>query len=412
MPGTVQLPIAWRILNAFRSYVVYIVEMFCPVNLGLFYPFPEGNALAVQSLGSVAALIIITLLFFAARKTRPYLLAGWLWYLVMLLPVIGIIQVGMQAHADRYTYLPQIGLYLALTWGIAELSASWPYRRQLLGATAGLVIATLTILTWKQTSYWRNSETIWSHTLAIAGESNLAEGGLADALLEEHRFAESVPRYEEALRLRPDDEQSVSNLGYAFRMLGQANRAIACFEKAIQLASHESASRQAAAHDNLGDALLEQKQVDGAIEQFQKAVTLSSTEKERMHLAGALFKKGRVGEAISQYEYSLNLNPNSAEILTYLSWALATASDPSVRNGRRACELAMHANQLAGQKFPAVGRSLAAAEAEAGQFAEAIATAQSAIRLAEAQNDRRMAALLKRELNLYQSGRPYHGSNQ
>jgi tetratricopeptide (TPR) repeat protein len=405
-----QLPIGWRILNGFRSCLVYIGEMFWPLNLGLFYPFSEGNALLAQGFLALAALVVLTAVFFVARETHPYLITGWLWYLIMLLPVIGVIQVGMQAHADRYTYLPQIGLYLAITWGIADISAAWPYRRQLLASVAALIITALTFLSWKQTSYWRDSETIWRHTLAVADKSSIAEGGLADALLEQHRFTDSIPLYEEALRLKPDDEQSESNLGYAFRMIGKPDRAMACFEKAAQLASRESASRQATVHDNLGNFLLEQKQIDRAIEQFQEAVALDSNETEHVHLANALFRKGRVGEAISQYEYSLNLDPNSAEILVYLSWALATASDPSLRNGRRALELATHASHLAGNTVPAVGRSLAAAEAETGRFTEAIATAQSALQLAETQHDQHMAALLKRELFLYQSGQPYHGS--
>src|SRR6202162_4191128 len=133
--------------------------MFWPSNLAVFYPHPENTLALWQVMLAAAFLVAITLLVFALRRTRPYLLVGWLWYLSMLLPVIGIVEVGLQGHADRYTYLPQIGLYVAVTWIAADLSISLRVHRKILAATAIIIIATLTACAWKQTSYWRNSET-------------------------------------------------------------------------------------------------------------------------------------------------------------------------------------------------------------------------------------------------------------
>src|SRR5213079_3246069 len=150
------LPLLWRMNNAFVSYVAYIWQMVCPIRLALVYPHPEyrlslwGVALAIAFLTGVTAVVV------AFRRKHPYLITGWLWYVGMLVPVIGIVQVGAQARADRYTYLPQIGLYLIATWTIADLSVAWRYRRQILGVAAAMVIAGLAWLAWIQNRYWRD----------------------------------------------------------------------------------------------------------------------------------------------------------------------------------------------------------------------------------------------------------------
>src|SRR5438876_742169 len=181
------LPLVWRMNNAFVSYVAYIWQMVCPIRLALVYPHPEyrlslwGVALAIAFLTGVTAVVV------AFRRKHPYLITGWLWYVGMLIPVIGIVQVGAQAHADRYTYLPQIGLYLIVTWGLADLFISWRHRGIILGALATAALVVLTWCAWFQTSYWRDSESLWTHALAVTPDNVTARQDLCDALLEKGR---------------------------------------------------------------------------------------------------------------------------------------------------------------------------------------------------------------------------------
>src|SRR5256885_9385675 len=160
-----QLPFGWRLQNALVTYVTYIWQMFWPANLAVFYPHPD-NRLAVWQVALAAAfLIAMTRVAFALRRNRPYLLVGWLWYLIMLLPVIGIVEVGLQGHADRYTYLPQIGLYIALTWLAADVARSLRHRKEIFGALGIAIVIILSAWAWKQTTYWRSSETLWSRAV-------------------------------------------------------------------------------------------------------------------------------------------------------------------------------------------------------------------------------------------------------
>jgi tetratricopeptide (TPR) repeat protein len=230
-----QLPFLSRIGNAFLSYLVYISEMIWPANLGVFYPYPHNGLPIWQPAVAAAILAAATAAVFALRKSYPYLLVGWLWYLSMLLPVIGIIQVNLQAHADRYSYLPQIGLYLMIAWGVADLSTNWRYRTQTVGIVAIVVIASLAITARAQASYWRDSETLWNHTIAVTKDNYFAHASLADLLMRRGRVAEAIGHSEEALRIRPDAADAQNNLGLALLQTGDARRAVAHLEKALAI---------------------------------------------------------------------------------------------------------------------------------------------------------------------------------
>jgi tetratricopeptide (TPR) repeat protein len=230
-----QLPFLARLGNAFVSYIVYIWEMIWPAKLGVFYPFPQNGLPIWQPIAAAAILLAITLAVFALRKSRKYLLVGWLWYLIMLAPVIGIIQVNLQAHADRYTYLPQIGLYLMIGWGVGDLLLSWRYRLQIASATAVIVILAFTFVARVQASYWRDSETLWTHTIAVTKENYFAHASLADLLMRRGRVNEAIEHSEEALRIRPGDANAQNNLGLALLQTGETKRAVAHLEKALDV---------------------------------------------------------------------------------------------------------------------------------------------------------------------------------
>jgi len=230
-----QLPFVSRVANAFESYVIYIRQMIWSANLGLYYPYSQNGLPIWQAVLAAAILLAITIVVFVLRKSRKYLLVGWLWYLSMLLPVIGIIQVNLQAHADRYTYLPQIGLYLLIVWTVADLSANWRYRTQITAVLAIVAIGACSLAARVQASYWRDSETLWMHTIAVTKDNYFAHASLADLLMRRGRVGEAIEHSEEALRIRPGDADAQNNLGLALLQTGDVKRAIAHLQKALEI---------------------------------------------------------------------------------------------------------------------------------------------------------------------------------
>ncbi len=230
-----QLPFVSRLANAFESYVIYIWQMIWPANLGVYYPYSQNGLPIWQAVLAAAILLAITIVVFVLRKSRKYLLVGWLWYLSMLLPVIGIIQVNLQAHADRYTYLPQIGLYLLIVWTVADLSANWRYRTQITAVLAIVATGACSLAACVQASYWRDSETLWMHTIAVTKDNYFAHASLADLLMRRGRVGEAIEHSEEALRIRPGDADAQNNLGLALLQTGDVKRAIAHLQKALEI---------------------------------------------------------------------------------------------------------------------------------------------------------------------------------
>jgi tetratricopeptide (TPR) repeat protein len=229
------LPLVWRMKNAFVSYVAYMWQMVCPIRLALVYPHPEyrlslwGVALAIAFLTGVTAVVV------AFRRKHPYLITGWLWYVGMLVPVIGIVQVGAQARADRYTYLPQIGLYLIATWTIADLSVAWRYRRQILAVAATIVITGLAWLAWIQNTYWRDSEALWTRTLAVTSHNDVAHASVADLLLRRDRIDEAISHSEEALRIHSRNGSAHNTLAFGLFRKGRVDEAVAHWKESLEI---------------------------------------------------------------------------------------------------------------------------------------------------------------------------------
>jgi tetratricopeptide (TPR) repeat protein len=438
-----RLPFWWRLNNAFLSYVVYVRQMLWPFRLAPFYTYPQtlpGWEVAV----SILLLIGLTAAAIALRRGHPYLVTGWFWYLGMLVPVIGVIQVGSQAHADRYTYLPQIGLYLALTWMIADLAKSWR-RRWILTATATAVIAFLSWTAWVQASYWRESESLWKHTLAVTGNNETAHSLLGDLALEKGLLDEAAAHYQAAVDVWPSSPTFQAKLGKALLRKGLNDEAIIHFQKAMELASHRTDTERAELQSDIGNELLQKGLVDEAIVQFQQALELAPADRIIHNDYGnALLRKGRVDEAIVQFQKALDSGVEDAYAPTIhynlgnalrqkkllseavaqyrealkraprlvaaqdnLAWTLATAPDASLRNGSQALELATQANQLSGGRDPVILRTLAAAYAENGQFSKAFESAKSALDLAITQRNQALVEALQHDISLYQTGLPY-----
>ena len=370
---TEQLPVSERISNAIVAYVVYIRQMFWPAGLAVFYPHPE-NRLPIWEV-SLALIVLggITAAAFVLRKKASYFVTGWLWYLGMLVPVIGLLQVGWQGHADRYTYLPQIGLYIALTWAVTDLTRSWRFQRLALGAAALLIVGALSCRAWLQTSYWRDSETLFTHALAVTSNNDVALNNLGIIFLDKGQLDDAISKLQAAIDLRPEN---------------------------------------APAHDNLAKALLKKGQVAEAMVHYRKFFELEPASVEARNTLGtALIQQGHVREAIDQWQESLAIQPENGNAASNLAWVFATCPQDSIRDGTRAAELGEKALRISGGKIPMIYKVLAAAYAENGRFADAIETAQRGAELATTQGNPGLAAELESNIALYQSGRPLRDSS-
>jgi protein O-mannosyl-transferase len=398
------VPLAMRIGNALVSYVAYLGQMIYPVGLAVFYPYP-GNGLALwKVISAFVLLLVISAGVVAARRKQPWFLVGWLWYLGMLVPAIGLIQSGLRARADRYTYLPQVGLYLLLAWAAVELCAGWRHRRAVLGGCAMIILAALIFCARVQTSYWRNSELLWTHTLACTSDNAEAHYNLGNALLKKGDVDEAIDHYQKALQISPNSADVHNNFGNALIKKDSVDKAIDHYQKALQINP-----TYAKAHLNLGSALLKKGSADEAITHFQKALQINPDYvNAHLNLGNALLKKGSVDEAITHYQKALQINPDNTEAQNNLAWVLATTVQAPLRNGRQAVELAQQANRLAGGENPIILRTLAAAYAEAGQYSDAQQSAQKAMAMARTAGQSNLVEQLNDELKLYAAGLPFH----
>jgi tetratricopeptide (TPR) repeat protein len=386
--------------------------MLWPVRLAVFYPHPNDRLPLLQVTVAITLLVSISLLTIYWRRTKPYLITGWVWYLGMLVPVIGLVQVGEQAHADRYTYLPQIGLYIIIAWMVGDLLLqSRCVRRAAVCVIAAIAIVSLGVCALVQASYWKNSETLWNHTLAVTGENDVAHNNLGFLFLRKGELDKAISQFQAALNIRSGNTESHYSLGAALieNNLGNALARKQLWDEAMNHLQEAARLRPdyADAYFNLGSVLFQQGRIREAIAQWRKALAIRPRDSEaHINVATALRKQGKLQEAISEYEQALNIAPDDSVGLNNLAWILATSSDSSMRNGPRAVALAVKAVEVSGGRDPNFVRTLAAARAEAGQFTEAVATAEEAKAIASGQNKPELARKLEEEITLYRTRVP------
>ncbi len=255
-----RLPIFCRIANALVSYVGYLGQFFYPVGLAAFYPHPEDGLSTWKIVGALLVLGGISVTAWIGRRRFPYLLVGWLWYLGMLVPVIGLVQVGDQASADRYTYLPGIGLCLALAWGVAQLTVSWPHRRWLCAAASALALLMLATIAWRQTSYWRDSETLWGRALACTVRNATAEFNLGVTLAQRGDAAGAIRCFQRTLAIQPRSADAENDLGVMLARSGRLDDAMRHFQAALKIRPD-----LADAHNNLRMAIQQQSRFRRAV---------------------------------------------------------------------------------------------------------------------------------------------------
>ncbi len=465
-----------RFSNAVVATVIYLRQLVWPFGLSVFYPHPRQSLSILQVSAAALFLIAISAGAFMCRRRHPYFLTGWFWFLGMLVPVSGIVQVGEQAHADRYMYLPQIGLYILVTWFVADTVSSWRHQRILLATAMASSIALLMFPAWKQTSYWRDGRTLWMHALAVDPQNDTAHISLCDLDLRENRLDDAILHARTALEIRRDNADAHSRLGVALSAIGQNEEASIHFQKALE--THQIRPRVhyniatlllnsghldeaiaefqkelqiqpgfVEAHNNLGIALTSKGEFDEALAHFQKALELDphlpkvhhniatillrqgqldqavaylqkklqgnpASAEAHNDLGIAWSQEGKIDQAISEWQKTLELQPDNLNAYCNLVWVFATFPDDAIRSGAKAVALGEHALKLSGEKDPRIYRLLAAAYAENRQFDKAVETAQRGSELATKQGNYAAANALESNIDLYRKSLPLRDSGE
>ncbi len=357
------LPLAYRVQNALVSYVVYIGKMFWPTHLAVFYPLQDDALSGWQTGLSALLLVLITTAVFRKARRHPYLVVGWLWYLGTLVPVIGLVQVGLQARADRYTYVPLTGLFIMIAWGAPDFLARWRYRKMVLSLSAVVVLLALGITSWFQVKCWQNSITLYTHAVTAVKNNWWAHNTFGNTLVSKGRLDEAVGHYRQAFQIRPNFADAYYNLANVLVSQGRLDEAVSCYRQILQVEPNDAES-----HNMLGMTL-----------QLQ----------------------GKLDEAISCYRQALRIKPDWPPPMAGIALILATHPDPKMRDAREAMVLAERAAGLTKYQDAAVLNTLASLYASAGEYQRAAITAQSALDLASAARNEKLAEHLRRQLEFY-----------
>lgn len=307
-----------RIANALVSYVAYLGKMVLPTKLAIVYPL-QGMPPLLEALGALALLACLSA--FAVKKVRqaPFLVTGWLWYLGTLVPVIGIIHVGNQAMADRFTYVPLIGLFLIIAWGVPEILKRWRYKRIALALASGAVIIFLGIGTRAQVKYWKDTITLFEHALDVTRDNAVVHFNFGATLYNQGRIKEAIAHYREVVRIDPRNANVHYNLGLAYAEMGELQPAVAHYEDALRIDPDYPL-----AHNNLGIVLDRMGRFEEARVHYLKAIEMDpNSEKAHINLGVNLAAQGKYGQAIRQYRRVLDINPQSPVAHLNLGSALA-----------------------------------------------------------------------------------------
>jgi len=311
--GINSLALNHRIANVFLSYAQYIEKMFWPSNLAVFYPFDTGSISFWKAAACALLLLGISLFVVRLGRNQRYLLLGWFWFLGTLIPVIGIVQVGLQTYADRYTYIPYIGLFIMIAWSLPELLSKWlsapPQRKIALGLSMVLALTTLGICAHRQTSFWKNSITLFSHANEVTQNNYLAYNNLGVAYGTLGRWQDAAESFKQAIRIKPDYADAHCNLGFAYGKLDRYQEEIDAYKQVIRIKPN-----YADAHCNLGVAYGNLGRWQDAAESFKQAIRIKPDYADaHSNLGVAYYKLGRYQEAIEEFRQAIRVNPDYAD---------------------------------------------------------------------------------------------------
>jgi tetratricopeptide (TPR) repeat protein len=400
-----EMPMWVRLENASVSYARYIGKTLWPVHLAVFYPIqPRRPGWEVG--GSILLLAVVTIWVIRRFRAQPYLAVGWFWFVGMLAPVIGLVQIGRQSMADRYDYLPGIGLSIVVIWAASE----WIARRAALAAAAlgWLAVAGCLAATRVQVGYWTDSKTLFRHAAETTPGDGFLESSLGRALFLEGRREEAMPHLLQGVTLAAANSGVHYNLGNALMALGRAPEAVQQFEIAVSLAPEDAVNQF-----TLGDALLKIGRVEDAIRHLEIVLRIVPNDADSHYELGTAFMQtGRARAAVDEYEKVLRIQPDYLKANASLAWILASNPDSSLRNGARAVTLALRADQLAGGRNPFAIATLGAAYAEVGKFSQAVTAAQRALQFSGTELRPPLAATVRAQLALYQAGSPFRDTSR
>lgn len=303
------LPFVIRFGNGLLSYAMYLIKSFSPHDLAFFYPHPMGALSPWKVIGSALLLSAISVMASRATRERPYMIVGWLWYLITLLPVIGFLQVGSQAMADRYTYVPLIGVSIMAAWGAADILKGSRVLRHAFSLGLGVVILLLALVTSSEITYWKNGENLTKRALAVTSGNYTAHYMLGNERMRQGRTEEAILDFEEALKLRPDHFPARHNLAMAMASMGKTDEALPHL-----LAAMKQQPGNAGIHSSMGDVCLTQGKMEQAITAYTEALRLdSSLWKVHNNLGVAFLRAGLASEAIPHFKEALRINPGDGK---------------------------------------------------------------------------------------------------
>ena len=431
------VPMKLRIANALISYPTYILKMIWPLHLSVFYPYPKAIPWW-QAAGAGLLLICIFVPAFLAVRTRPYFTVGWLWYMGTLLPAIGLTQTGLwPAMADRFAYVPVIGLFFIISWGVNEILAGEGNKSLFLAIFAVTILSALTVCTRFQVSHWRNSIALFEHAVEVTGNNYVAYEKLGEAMDEQHMVAEAIRHYNKSLQINPDFWPTHLNIGVALRKEGKLHEALehlyrvlslkpdsveAHIELGITLEAQGSLTQAVThyfealrikpdflkAHISLGNCMARQGNVKDAVYHYHEALRIDPAYAGAYINLGKIYKgQNNIKDAILYYRKALQYSPNMVQALYNLSLIYAGHEDEEFRNGRKAVELAEELCKITGYDQPFALDALAMAYAETGQFKKAVLTAQKALDLALSHSPEELVAGIEKRLQLFRRGHPY-----
>ena len=400
-----KVSLAYRLENLPVAYAGYLSKIFWPANLSVLYPLPKTiSGLSIAA--ALAVLILISAGAWRARKGSPYGIIGWLWFLGMLVPVIGLVQVGDQALADRYTYFSATGIFLAVTFGAGALARRFYVPGALLTVVAAGILAACLALTVHQLRYWRNAETLFRHAIAVTGENETAQLNLGAALESKGDWKGALIHYREALRLNTKSYEAFSNIGKILYEQGQPAAALEYCVQAVQINPG-----RATLHNNLALVLAELGRFDEAIQECSLAIQLDPRyASPRFQMGKLLLKKGLGTESIANLKEALTIEPDNYPMLVYVARVLASDENPQVRNGAEAVALAVRIQRLSPQPQPVALDTMAMVYAEVGNFKLARQLQEQAVNLTEVAGQKEDAAALRNRLEHYAQGQPWRES--